>query len=120
MAPDNWHHLEGAYPSARTFRLYVYDDYGRPLPADALRKVQARIVTKESFDPATRKTTEHSAFPLKVSRNRAYLEARKVLLEPSADDDVASRQSRKQMARQRAAGEASTSTSGTSSSDTNK
>jgi hypothetical protein len=76
MAPDNWHHLEGAYPSDRAFRLYVYDDYGRPLPADALRKVQARIVTKESFDPATRKTTEHSAFPLKVSRNRAYLEAR--------------------------------------------
>jgi hypothetical protein len=76
MAPDNWHHLEGAYPSARTFRLYVYDDYGRPLPADALKKVQARIVTRESFDPATRKTTEHSAFALKVSRNRAYLEAR--------------------------------------------
>jgi hypothetical protein len=76
MAPDNWHHLEGAYPSARAFRLYVYDDYGRPLSADALRKVEARIVTKESFDPATRKTTEHSAFPLKVSRDRAYLEAR--------------------------------------------
>jgi len=76
MAPDNWHHLEGAFPSARTFRLYVYDDYGRPLPADALRKVQARIVTRESFDPASRKTTEHSAFTLRVSRNRAYLEAR--------------------------------------------
>ena len=76
MAPDNWHHLEGAYPSARTFRLYVYDDYGRPLPADALRKVQARVVTKETFDPVTRKTTEHSVFPLRVSRNRAYLEAR--------------------------------------------
>ncbi len=76
MAPDNWHHLEGAYPSARSFRLYLYDDYGRPLPADALRKVQARVVTRETFDPATRKTTEHSAFALRVSRNRAYLEAR--------------------------------------------
>lgn len=76
MAPDNWHHLEGAYPSTRSFRLYVYDDYGRPLSADALRKVEARVVTKETFDPATRKTTEHSAFPLRVSRNRAYLEAR--------------------------------------------
>ena len=76
MAPDNWHHIEGAYPTARSFRLYVYDDYGRPLPAAALKDVQARIVTKETFDPATRKTTELSAFPLRVSRNRGYLEAR--------------------------------------------
>jgi hypothetical protein len=76
MAPDNWHHLEGAYPGTRAFRLYVYDDYGRPLSADALKNVQARVVTRETFDPATRKTTEHSAFPLRVARNRAYLEAR--------------------------------------------
>src|SRR5688572_23089136 len=76
MAPDNWHHIEGAYPTARSFRLYVYDDYGRPLPADKLKDVQARVVTKETFDPATRKTTELSAFPLRVARNRAYLEAR--------------------------------------------
>ncbi len=76
MAPDNWHHIEGAYPMARTFRLYVYDDYGRPLPADKLNDVQARIVTKETFDPATRKTTELSAFPLRLSRTRGYLEAR--------------------------------------------
>jgi len=76
MAPDNWHHIEGAYPTARAFRLYVYDDYGRPLPAAALKDVQARIVTKESFDPATRKTTELAAFPLRMSRNGTYLEAR--------------------------------------------
>jgi hypothetical protein len=75
MAPDNWHHLEGAYPSARSFRLYLYDDYGRPLPASALRQVQARVVTKETFDPATRRTTEISSFPLRVSRS-GYLEAR--------------------------------------------
>ena len=76
MAPDNWHHIEGAYPTARSFRLYVYDDYGRPLPADKLKDVQARVVTKETFDPATRKTTELSAFPLRMARNRGYLEAR--------------------------------------------
>jgi hypothetical protein len=76
MAPDNWHHLEGAYPSARRFRLYVYDDYGRPLAPEKLRDVQARVVTKETFDPATRRTTEIAAFPLKVARNRGYLEAR--------------------------------------------
>ena len=76
MAPDNWHHLEGAYPAARSFRLYVYDDYGRPLPAAALRKVEARLVTEEVFDPAARKTTELTTFPLRVARGGSYLEAR--------------------------------------------
>jgi hypothetical protein len=33
-------------------------------------------VTKETFDPATRKTTELSAFALRAPRNRSYLEAR--------------------------------------------
>ena len=76
MAPDNWHHLEGALPAQRVFRLYLYDDYGRPLAAGKIRDVQARVVTKEDFDPATRKTTDVVAFPLKAVRNRPYLEAR--------------------------------------------
>jgi hypothetical protein len=76
MAPDNWHHLEGVHPSARVFRLYVYDDYGRPLPADKMKAVQARVVTNETYDPATRRTTEIAAFSLRAQRNRSYLEAR--------------------------------------------
>ncbi len=76
MAPDNWHHLEGVHPSARLFRLYVYDDYGRPLASAKVKDIEARVVTKETFDPATRQTTELSAFPLKAPRNRPYLEAR--------------------------------------------
>lgn len=76
MAPDNWHHLEGTYPAQRVFRLWLYDDYGRPLAADRVRDVQARVVTKEDFDPANKKTTELAAFPLKAVRNRPYLEAR--------------------------------------------
>jgi hypothetical protein len=76
MAPDNTHHLEGVYPRARLFRLYLYDDYARPLPGDQVRRVKARVVTKETFDPGTRKTTEVAAFPLVGARGSAYLEAR--------------------------------------------
>jgi hypothetical protein len=76
MAPDNWHHLEGTYPRDRTFRLYIYDDYSRPLSRADLRQVEGRVVTQETFDAATRITTEVETFPLRASRNGAYLEAR--------------------------------------------
>ena len=75
MAPDNFHHLEGAYPTARVFRLYLYDDYARPLPGDQRKLVTARVVTSERFDTATRTTKEIGAFPL-VWRGGRYLEAR--------------------------------------------
>ena len=75
MAPDNTHHLEGAFPRARLFRLYLYDDYARPLPADRIKAVKARVVTRETFDTATRTTKEIAAFPL-VRAGRGYLEAR--------------------------------------------
>ena len=76
MAPDNWHHVEGIHPSPRVFRLYLYDDFARPLSADRLKTVQARVVTRERFDPATRRTTELTVFPLRVAGGGAYLEAR--------------------------------------------
>lgn len=75
MAPDNWHHLEGTYPRERVFRLHVFDDYARPLPAAKLRQVRARVVTREAFNAATRVTTELRAFPLTLTRDGA-LEAR--------------------------------------------
>ena len=76
MAPDTWHHLEGAYPQSRTFRLYLYDDFARPLPLDQVKQVQARVVTNEKFDAATRKTTEVTSFPLVAAPGGAYLQAR--------------------------------------------
>jgi hypothetical protein len=75
MAPDNFHHLEGAHPSARVFRLYLYDDYARPLKKDQINQVQARVVTKEDFDTATRTTKELAVFRLAPTRG-PYLEAR--------------------------------------------
>jgi hypothetical protein len=75
MAADNWHHLEGAYPRAGVFRLYLYDDYSKPLPANQLKAVKGRVVTNEVFDGATRTTRELTAFPLVLARSGAYLEA---------------------------------------------
>src|SRR6185369_4835110 len=74
MAPDNFHHLEGAYPRAGVFRLYLYDDYARPLPAAQTRKVKARAVTNETRDPATQVTKELGVSPLSV--RGPYLEGR--------------------------------------------
>ncbi len=31
MTEDNWHHVEGTYPSAGLFRLYFYDNFKKPL-----------------------------------------------------------------------------------------
>jgi hypothetical protein len=76
MAADNWHHVEGTYPRAGVFRLFVYDDYARPLSAAALKRVRARVVTNERYDPKTRTSTDITSFELRPSRDNAYLEAR--------------------------------------------
>ena len=44
MAPDNWHHLEGAYFASGLFRLYLYDDFTKPLALAQVRATSARIL----------------------------------------------------------------------------
>jgi hypothetical protein len=73
MASDNWHHLEGTYPRAGVFRVFVYDDFTRPL---SLRGITGRAVTGEVYDPATKRYKDVAAFPLAPAKTGRYLEAR--------------------------------------------
>lgn len=72
MAPDNWHHLEGVYPEPGVFRIYLYDNYSRPLPATA---ASGRIVLKEEA-VAGGAPRELVTVPLTPSPDGQYLEAR--------------------------------------------
>jgi len=76
MAPDSWHHLEGAYPAAGRFRVYLYDDYSKPLSLEKARRVRGRVVVKEAFDPNTGITRELATAPLVLARGGGFLEAR--------------------------------------------
>jgi hypothetical protein len=76
MAPDNWHHIEGSYPAAGRLRMYVYDDYSRPLKRADARQVRGRVVVKEVFDPKAAATRELASAPLVLAPNGAFFEAR--------------------------------------------
>ncbi len=72
MAPDNWTHLEGTFPQERTVRIYLYDDYTKPLPREKFTPVQGRIITKTTVGDATRE----DSFSLAPAPSGEYLEAR--------------------------------------------
>ena len=75
MASDYWHHVEGVYPTPGVFRLYLFDDYTKPLAADKIADVKARVVTKEETNPTTFATREVTAVALAPSKDGPYLEA---------------------------------------------
>jgi hypothetical protein len=57
MASDNAHHLEGAYLSSGTFRMYFYDEFTKPQKIAAVRAYKATLMVK---DPKTGKETQYS------------------------------------------------------------
>jgi Heavy metal binding domain len=75
MAPDNWHHIEGALPRSGVFRAYLYDQYTKPLKAADFKQIKGRVITKQTFDPATKKTTEIESFPLVAVAGGKYYTA---------------------------------------------
>jgi hypothetical protein len=67
MAEDNWHHLEGAYPRARLFRAFFYNDFTQPIPTKGF---SGRVAVLDSAD------MEVASFPLRASGVRTALDAR--------------------------------------------
>ncbi len=72
MAPDSFHHIEGAYPEAGVFRLYATDNYREPVDVTLW---MGRVVLEEEYDADTDEFVEVTSFPLLPSPDGAYLEA---------------------------------------------
>ncbi len=72
MAPDSYHHIEGAYPEAGRFRVYATDNFREPVDVSFW---MGRAVLEEEYDEATDEFREVVAFPLLPSPDGAYLEA---------------------------------------------
>ena len=72
MAPDSFHHIEGAYPEPGVFRLYATDNYREPVDVTLW---MGRVVLEEDYDPATDEFVELESAALLPSPDGAYLEA---------------------------------------------
>jgi hypothetical protein len=87
MAPDTWHHLEGTLPRDRLFRLHVYDDYARTLPAAALAAMDGRVVTPQGQEVKLKPSRDGRSLEATIAR--AALPAPltvKVRLKPGAPE----------------------------------
>src|SRR5215510_3091371 len=67
MAEDNWHHVEGTYPSTGLFRAFFYDNFKKPI---AGKDFSGSLIV---LDKANK---EAATIPLTPSRDGKTLEAR--------------------------------------------
>jgi hypothetical protein len=67
MAEDNWHHVEGTYPSTGLFRAFFYDNFKKPLPG---KNFSGSLLVLDKTDK------ELATIPLAASRDGNTLEAR--------------------------------------------
>lgn len=66
MAEDQWHHLEGTYPSAGLFRVYFYDNFTKPM--DAKEFTGSFLILDDAFK-------EVASYPLKLGADGKTMEA---------------------------------------------
>jgi hypothetical protein len=72
MAPDSFHHIEGAYPAPGIFRLHATDNYREPVDMSGW---SGRVVLEEAYDEATDEFSEVRAVELVPSPDAEFLEA---------------------------------------------
>ena len=72
MAPDGFHHIEGAYPEPGVFRIYATDNYREPVDVTLW---MGRAVLEEEYDAATDEFVEVTAFAMLPAPGGTYLEA---------------------------------------------
>jgi hypothetical protein len=68
MALDNKHHLEGVLLPTGVFRVFIYDEYSRPLKVTDLGKIRGKVIWGEADGSPE--------IPLLASEHAAALEAK--------------------------------------------
>jgi hypothetical protein len=66
MAADKWHHLEGTHPASGRFRIFMYDNFTRPIEAKGMT---GRVAVLDEAN------AEVSSAPLAVSKDGKTLDA---------------------------------------------
>jgi hypothetical protein len=66
MAADKWHHLEGTHPEQGRFRVFMYDNFTRPIDAKGM---SGRVAVLDDAN------AEVSSSPLTLSKDGKTLEA---------------------------------------------
>jgi Heavy metal binding domain len=57
MAPNGYHHLEGTLSEDGTFRLYLYDDFTRPIGVDGFEARVGEVALERASDESLLSTT---------------------------------------------------------------
>ena len=72
MAPDDFHHLEGVFPTTGVFRLFATDNFRTPVDVSGW---SGRAVLEEEYDESSDEFREVKGIPLTPAPNGNYLQA---------------------------------------------
>ncbi len=69
MATDNWHHLEGTLPSEHELRIYLYDNFTKPLDVKGF----SGELTVQPVDDQDDEVGQAVTVPIKPVPGKTYL-----------------------------------------------